>query len=172
MNRITKNRYVTTKASVKSNKQFILCTQCGDIHYKGFWYASDSQIALHINKKKDSVSYHRCPACKMKNSCECAGVLKIDHVPEDMLGPVFCVVKKAVEQDIANNPQHRVLAVSIVADGYILKTTSAQMVRCIGRKILDKYESSEARSMYVKEPKPLQVTNLSFTIPGHFNLVN
>jgi hypothetical protein len=108
----------------------------------------------------------------MKNNGEYAGVLKIDHVPEDMLGPVFCVVNRAVEQDITNNPQHRVLDVSVVADGYILKTTSARMVRRIGRKILDKYDASEARSTYVKEPKPLQMTNISFTIPGHFNLVN
>jgi hypothetical protein len=73
MTRIAKKRYVKTKASIKRSKQFVLCTQCGDIHYKGFWYASDSQLAFHINKKKDSVSCHLCPACKMKNSSEYAG---------------------------------------------------------------------------------------------------
>jgi hypothetical protein len=108
----------------------------------------------------------------MKSNGEYSGVLKINHIPEDMLGPVFSVVNKAVEQDIINNPQHRVLDVAVIADGYILKTTSARMVRRIGRKILDTYETSEARSLYVKEPKPLQMTNISFTIPGHFNLAS
>jgi hypothetical protein len=52
MTRITNKRYVTTSALVNKSKQLALCTQCGDIHYKGFWYVSDSQFALQIDKKK------------------------------------------------------------------------------------------------------------------------
>lgn len=166
---LIKNRYVTTGALVKKSKHIALCTQCGDIHYKGFWYTSDSQFAQQIDERTDSVSYYQCPACKMQNNGTHAGVLHIDRVPEDMLGPVFSVVSKAVEQDIENNPQHRVLGVSVVSDGYTLKTTSARMVRYIGRAILDTYEACEAKSTYVKSPNSLQVTQITFPIPSHFN---
>jgi NMD protein affecting ribosome stability and mRNA decay len=165
---LIKNRYVTTRALEKKSKQLALCTQCGDIHYKGFWYASDSQFAQQIDEETDFVSHQRCPACEMQNSGAYAGVLKIDHIPEDMLGPVFTVVNKAVEQDIENNPQHRVLDVSVDSDGYTLKTTSARMVRHIGRKVLDTYEACEAKSTYTKDPKPFRITNISFTIPSYF----
>jgi NMD protein affecting ribosome stability and mRNA decay len=122
-----------------------------------------------IDEEKDFVSHHQCPACEMQNKGSYAGVLRVKDVPEDMLVPVFSVIRKTVEQDSEENPQHRVLEVSAESDGYTLKTTSASMVRRIGRKILDAYEASEAKSTYKKEPEPLRVTNIVFTIPGYFS---
>jgi NMD protein affecting ribosome stability and mRNA decay len=165
---LLKNRYVTTRA-LETSRQLALCTQCGDIHYKGFWYASDSHFAQMIDEEKDFVSHHQCPACEMQNKGSYAGVLRVKDVPEDMLVPVFSVIRKTVEQDSEENPQHRVLEVSAESDGYTLKTTSARMVRRIGRKILDMYEACEAKSTYKKEPKQLRVTNIVFAIPGYFS---
>jgi hypothetical protein len=105
----------------------------------------------------------------MQNKGSYAGVLRVKDVPEDMLVPVFSVIRKIVEQDSEENPQHRVLEVSAESDGYTLKTTSARMVRRIGRKILDMYETCEAKSTYKKEPKQLRVTNIVFAIPGYFS---
>ena len=165
---LLKNRYVTTRA-LETSRQLALCTQCGDIHYKGFWYAADSQFAQMIDEERDFVTHHRCPACEMENKGSYAGVLEVNHVPEDMLMPVFTVIRQAVEQDSEENPQHRVLEVSVENDGYTLKTTSASMVRRIARKILDAYAASEAKSTYKKNPEPQRITNITFAIPGYFS---
>jgi len=164
---LLKNRSVATRA-LEGSKQLALCTQCGDIQFKGFWYTSDSQFAQMIDERRDLVTYHRCPACEMQNRGLYAGVLRINQVPKDLLIPVFSVIQKAVEQDSAENPQHRVLEISVERDGYMLKTTSANMVRRIGRKILDEYKASEAKSTYKKAPQPLQVTDIVFTVPSYF----
>jgi len=165
---LLKNRYVTTRA-LETSRQLALCTQCGDIHYKGFWYSSDSQFAQLIDEERDVINRQRCPACEMENRGSFAGVLAVKHVPEDMLIPVFSVIRRAVEQDSEENPQHRVLGVSAEKDGYTLKTTSANMVRRIARKILDAYEVSEAKSTYKKEPELIRTTNIVFAIPGLFS---
>ncbi len=166
---LIKNRYVTTRAQVKKSKQLALCTQCGDIQYKGFWYASDSQLALMINEDKDSVSYSLCPACQMQNKGSCAGLVHVKYVPKNMLSSVLAIMQKAVEQDSLENPQHRVLEVSVANDGYTLKTTSSSMAKNIGRKILDACEMCEAKSIYRKEPESLYVTDIVFSIPGYFS---
>jgi NMD protein affecting ribosome stability and mRNA decay len=164
---LLKNRYVTTRA-LETSRQLALCTQCGDIHYKGFWYASDSHFAQMIDEEKDFVSHHQCPACEMQNKGTHAGVIRVIHVPENMLGPVFSVIRQAVEQDTEENPQHRVLGVSAESDGYMLTTTSASMVRRIRRKILDAFTDCEAKSNYKKEPEPQQLTDIVFAIPNYF----
>lgn len=166
---VIKNRYVTTRALQKRSKQLALCTQCGDIHYKGFWYASDSQFAQMIDEQTDLVSYNRCPACKMQEKGLYAGILRIHGVPADILDRVFSVIQRVVDQDRLENPQHRVLAVSVTDDGYILTTTSSRMVRRIGRKMLDAFDTCEAKSTYRKDPKPLQVTNIAFSTPSYFS---
>jgi len=154
----------------KSNgKQLTLCTQCGDIHYKGFWYASDSHFALLVDEKKDSVLHRHCAACKMIAKGACAGELFIKDVPQDLFGPVFVVMRRAAEQDYAENPQHRVLDFAATENGYRLTATSAKMIRRIRRKILDMFETCEAQSSYKKGSYPLQTTNISFSIPGYFN---
>jgi len=165
---LLKNRYVTTRA-LETSRQLALCTQCGDIHYKGFWYASDSQFAQMIDEERDVVAQHRCPACEMENKGLYAGVLEVRQVPEGMLIPVFSIIRRVVEQDSEENPQHRVLEVSVENDGYTLKTTSANMVRRIGRKILDAYSASEAKSVYQKNPERQRVTHITFAIPGYFS---
>lgn len=170
---LIQNRHVTTRA-LETTRHLALCPQCGDINYKGFWYAADSQFALMVDERKDTISHAQCPACEMQNQGSYAGVLHVKHIPENMLGPVFSVIRKAVEQDSEENPQHRILGITAERDGYTLKTTSANMVRRIGRKLLDAYESCEAKSTYKKSPERLRVTRISFTIPSYFgrNLIN
>ncbi len=163
-----KNRSVTTRALEKRSKKVTLCTQCGDIHCKGFWYAPDSQFALTIDDTRDSVTYNLCPACEMQNEGSYAGVLQVAHIPENMLASVFSVIQQVVENDAAENPQRRVLEVAAETDGYILKTTSAGMVSRIGRKILDTFDGCEARSAYKKGNESLQVTHITFAIRSYF----
>lgn len=166
---IVKNRYVQSRTLESKNKQLTLCTDCGDIHYKGFWYASDSQFAMQIDEKTDRISYRCCPACTMERKGSYAGVLHIKSIPPELVGSVFAVIKRAAEQDSTENPQHRILDFAVVTNGYKLTATSARMIRRIGRNILDAYESCEAQSTYKKEPRPLQITDIAFAIPGYFN---
>jgi len=164
-----KKRYVQIKELQNKGKQLTLCTHCGDIHYKGFWYASDSQFALSINEKEDSVQHQMCPACRMIRKGGCAGELRITDVPENLISSVFLVIQRAAEQDYAENPQHRILNFTAADDGYNLTATSVKMIRRIRRSILDVFDASEAQSVYKKGRHSLQITDISFSLPGYFN---
>lgn len=157
----TKAGHVRTKIAERS-KRITVCPECKDVQYKNFWYAPDSRFALLLDNKKDTFTFHTCPACEMQHAGLFEGVLYIKDIPKKLQQTVVSVVLTVAKHDYDENPQHRIVELSEIIDGYKVTTTSAVMAARIGEKIQSLFGACSLHSVYQCDPHPVQVTKVVF----------
>lgn len=169
MNETTIKRYssLSTKKAVKKT-HVQLCSVCGDVHYKGVWYAPDSKLALLIDRDKEKILRIICPSCEMEALGIYKAALYLKDMPRDIYDDVISIVFNEAIQDYSENPQHRLLDFAETLDGYKITSTSAQMIERLGKKVQSVYNTCKIQSEYQKNIYPSQLTHAVFTTSEYF----
>lgn len=158
------NRTIATTPSnrVVQDTGTIQCQLCHDVLYKGVWYASDSLLAQHIDENQERVYRGVCRACRMQRQGLYEGIISITHIPTESQSEVWSVVMNVATQVCLDNPQYRVVACIPASGGYTLHTTSATMVRRIGKKLTSTFTACHIETEYISDPHPQCIVTIRF----------
>lgn len=126
------------------------CPQCHSVHFKKKWYRSYSDIKKENDFK--SVRQQLCPACTMIKEKEFEGELFIENFPKKYDAQILHLIENFTKVIKKKEPQHRIIEVATIQNGYRITTTENQLVNLLAKKVKSAFHNVDVHSSYLPEP--------------------
>lgn len=139
------------------------CPACGNIHFKKRWYASEEDLMKSIKIAPLPITDKKlCQACTMVKDRTFEGELFIQEVPSRHREDVLKLVNNFGERATQMDPQHRIITIEDLENGYRITTTENQLATRLAKKIEDVFNTVSVRISHSAEPAEVGRVHATF----------
>lgn len=137
----------------RERKGVTKCPVCANVHFKKRWYASEEDLFASLKQGHPGITEEKmCQACKMVKEHTFEGELFIEEVPMRYRQELLKLVKNFGERARQIDPQHRIIAVEEIVNGYRVTTTENQLAGKLAKKIRGVFNKVKIHFSHSAEP--------------------